>query len=751
MKDTRSKLIFLTTCTIIGVIVLLAFYFVLVSTGIVKSRQTKLIISAVDCEKEYDGTSLECSEYEITYGELIKGHEIEVFFSGSQTEVGVGTAEISTKITDSQGADVTGDYNIEYIKGELKVNPRSLTIASGSREKYYDNTPLFADPDEFEIVQGSLLRGHEISAVAVSEITQVGEIENVITVFISDNDGKDVTFNYDITYTYGKLSVLPNELSVKALSAFFVFDGQPHSEKGYVLESGRERLSSLGHRIEVTIEDEITFVGEVPNTPKVVVLDADDNDVTHFWSITTHEGTLSVTPKPIVVYTKPFEKLYDSMPLRAPIDSFIQPVGLVLDHKLSATCVGVQTQVGESANSITETVITNGAGENVTENYILSFVYGLMKVNPRIIVINTASGNWAYDGFEHTKNTDADWDYSGELLPGDEIEIEITGSITEIGTARNDCFAKVVNGEKDVSANYKINYEYGELKVFQNKYTIYVKTQSYTVEYDGNKHGTGSNLVELIDKSELQDGHKIDETVWFNTITKVDAGKYENRVLSASDGGYKIIDEYGNDVSSEYEIGYKNHKEDLGLLTIEPRVLKIETPSASKRYDGKPLTTSNTWDPIDESSLLSNHTLTVLGVIGSQTIAGTSKNKVSIVVTDAEKNIVTQNYKLDESCLGDLTVTPIDLYLTILQTSANYNIGDTTAQLESFASGLVDDDKLHSVVYYIGELSGYPTFVEVSEIYSIRIYNSSGQDVSSSYVAIVEHEFVTFTPETNLK
>ena len=746
MKDTRSKLIFLTTCTIIGVIVLLAFYFVLVSTGIVKTRQSKLIISAVDCEKEYDGTSLECSEYEITYGELLKGHEIEVFFTGSQTEVGVGRAEISAKITDSQGADVTGDYNIEYLGADLKVNPRSLTIISGSREKYYDNTPLFADPDEFEIVQGTLLRGHEIKVSAVSEITKVGEIENVITAFITDNDGEDVTSNYGITYTYGKLSVLANELSVRALSKSFVFDGQPHSEEGYIVESGKDRLYSLGHTVEVNIEDEIIYVGEMPNTPKVSVVDADGNDVTHLWTITAHDGTLSVTPKPLRIYTNSLEKEYDGTPLTAPIDSFIEPIGLVLDHELNATCVGTQTKVGESANSITETIITDGEGEDVTDNYSLSFVYGLVKVNPRRIVVSTASGNWAYDGLEHTKNTEDDWDYSGSLLDGDELAVEITGTITEIGTARNACFAKVLNGETDVSGNYQIIYEYGELKVFENRHTIYVKTPSYTVEYDGNEHRTDSSLVEIVDDSQLQDGHYIDETVWFNTISVTNAGNYQNRVLSASEGGFLILDANGNDVSSNYDIGYLDQTTDLGWLTIEPRVLKIVTDSAEKAYDGTPLVANGHYGIVDDTKLLEGHTLSVLGVVGSQTTAGTSKNKVSYVVTDLDNNVLTQNYVLDSSVLGNLTVTPIDLYVTITETRVNYTAGDTTAQIGSTARGLVAGDQLLSVVYEIGELSGYPTVVEVSEIYSIRIFNSNGIDVSSSYRAVVEPQDVIFIP-----
>ncbi len=746
MKDTRSKLIFLTTCTIIGVIVLLAFYFVLVSTGIVKTRQTKLIISAVDCEKEYDGTKLECSEYDITYGELIKGHEIEVYFTGSQTEVGVGRAEISAKITDSQGADVTGDYNIEYLGAELKVNPRSITITSGSREKYYDNTPLFADPDEFEIVQGTLLRGHEIKVSAVSEITKVGEIENVITAFITDNDGEDVTANYDITYTYGKLSVLANELSVRALSKSFVFDGQPHSEEGYIVESGKDRLYSLGHTVEVTIEDEIIYVGEMPNTPKVAVYDADGNDVTHLWSITAHDGTLSVTPKPLRIYTNSLEKQYDGTPLTAPTDSFIEPIGLVLDHELNATCVGTQTKVGESANSITETIITDGEGEDVTDNYSLSFVYGLVKVNPRRIVVNTASGNWAYDGLEHTKNAEEDWDYSGSLLDGDELVVEITGTITEIGTARNACFAKIINGETDVSGNYQIIYEYGELKVFENRHTIYVKTPYYTAEYDGNEHRTDSSLVEIVDDSQLQDGHYIDESVWFNTISVTNAGNYQNRVLSAKDGGFLILDANGNDVSSNYDIGYLDQTTDLGWITIEPRVLKIVTDSAEKAYDGTPLVANGHYGIVDDSKLLERHTLSVLGVIGSQTTAGTSKNKVSYVVTDIDNNVLTQNYVLDSSVLGNLTVTPIDLFVSITETRVNYTAGDTTAQIGSTARGLVTGDQLLSVVYEIGELSGYPTVVEVSDIYSIRIFNSNGIDVSSSYRAVVESKDVIFIP-----
>lgn len=741
MNRTASKTIFLLTSAILGIIALISVYLVLISTGVIKTRAHKLIVSAVNVEKEYDGTKLEGSEYQIVYGNLLKGHKIEVYFSGEQTEVGSGVCEVSAKITDSQGADVTKEYDIEYVSSELKVTKRSITIVSGSREKFFDNTPLLADVDEYDIVRGSLLRGHKIKVSAVSEITKVGEVDNVISASIVDGDEIDVTDNYDINYSFGKLSVLPNELSVNALSKSFVFDGNAHTESGYVVQNGKDRLSQLGHKLQVETKGEITFVGRVANTIEVKVLDADGVDVSNFWSIVTFDGWLEVTPKPITLYTNSCEKIYDGTPLNSEQDAYLQPEGLVFGHRVEATCVGTQTNVGESPNAVSDAKVFDELNNELTENYIISFVFGYVTVNPIQIVVWTDGGNWAYDGLEHTKNTANDWDYSGTLVEGHTLDVSISGAITEIGTAPNECFAKVLSGETDVSSNYVIFYEHGDLIVFEKDLTIYVKTPSIIVDYDGLAHFTDGSLVQITDDSALLEGHTIDLTQ-FTTSQCVDAGMYYNKVES-----FLITDDLGNDVTASYSIGYKDQSTDLGTITINKRVLKIKTQSATKEYDGTPLT-NNQYEIVDISAVAPGQIFVGVNVVGYRTVAGSSQNTADVLIYDNGVN-VSENYRCDESYLGALEVTPITATIMITQTVAEYTVGSTLVTIGSDAIGLISGDTFVSATYLVPELEGayYPYNVEVTKLESVVIVNSEGKNVSNCYNYVLETRWVSLSPK----
>ena len=82
----------------------------------------------------------------------------------------------------------------------------------------------------------------------------------------------------------------------------------------------------------------------------------------------------------------------------------------------------------------------------------------------RPVTITAASAEWTYDGKAHSDESVAVT--AGGLFEGDEIEAEISASITEVGEADNRIESvRIMRGSEDVSAYYDITAEDGALSI----------------------------------------------------------------------------------------------------------------------------------------------------------------------------------------------------------------------------------------------------------------------------------------------
>ena len=174
------------------------------------------------------------------------------------------------------------------------------------------------------------------------------------------------------------------------------------------------------------------------------------------------------------------------------------------------------------------------------------------------------------------------------------------------------------------------------------KLTIAALPQTYL--YNGQLQGEGgtiyadpAQIAQKVWVQGLDDGHYISVVMLIGDGTN--AGKYE---ITVNPFTLVVSNIYGTDVTADYDLGLLE-----GTLTIEPAPLTITTASASKVYDGTPLTA----DGASIEGLVGNQTATVTAT-GSQTDVGTSKNTYSIDWGITEKS----NYRIVEN-LGTLTVT----------------------------------------------------------------------------------------------
>ena len=107
-------------------------------------------------------------------------------------------------------------------------------------------------------------------------------------------------------------------------------------------------------------------------------------------------------------------------------------------------------------NTIGKITITNAEGVDVTSCYSnIKKSAGKLTVNPITtpIVVTADSDTKVYNGTELTKNTYTNTD--GVLLPGDMLEVTITGSQKFVGSSNNAVSnVKVMRNSEDITSNY---------------------------------------------------------------------------------------------------------------------------------------------------------------------------------------------------------------------------------------------------------------------------------------------------------
>ena len=161
-----------------------------------------LEFSSASADKYYDGSPLTADECTLLSGELAAGHEYTARVTGSVTEIGEAENTLEISVVDTEtGEDVTDRYYLIIHTGTLRVKPIRLVI-SGNLSGAVDGGDGESSPTgdlSFKdcVVAGRLLDGHTLNCRPLA-----GELEGIsydaMSVYVTDEDGKDVTEFYDI-------------------------------------------------------------------------------------------------------------------------------------------------------------------------------------------------------------------------------------------------------------------------------------------------------------------------------------------------------------------------------------------------------------------------------------------------------------------------------------------------------------------------------------------------------------------------
>ena len=149
----------------------------------------------------------------------------------------------------------------------------------------------------------------------------------------------------------------------------------------------------------------------------------------------------------------------------SPVDGNKLPNG----DKVTAEITGKVRDVKDTAlenNTIGKITITNAEGVDVTDCYSNKVkAAGKLTVNKKDskITVTSEDANKAYDGNPLTNNNKT---VTGEVVAGEEVVVEFTGSQTYVGTSDNEFTVKVMRGSDDVTDNYTFGtHTFGKLTV----------------------------------------------------------------------------------------------------------------------------------------------------------------------------------------------------------------------------------------------------------------------------------------------
>ncbi len=566
-----------------------------------KIVQRPVTVTTEDIFVEYSGE-------ERTFGEvrasestpLVEGHELKVTSPCKALYADVYQYAPSFEIVDEEGADITQNYAVTRDFGEITVTKRKIEVKTCSYERWYSGAPNIPSEDEAIISAENLLVGRDRFEIAYGEQTMIQAnedgYENAPDIKIVDADGKDVSDNYDATYSFGKIKVKRRKLHIVTQDATFPYDGEEHFSEQYAVSAADSDGNGLaeGEGTVIKTRTAIKNVSEsgAENRVTVTVMRGSVDVTKNYIQVDEFNtyGKLSVTPRPLALSTASGTHIYDGQDFSLAV---VSAEGLIARHVISATDISdVTTLNGACAptkNVFKFKAVVLYGGEDVTQNYDIDYEnvnYGTLEVTKRAINLATQGYSMVYDGKGHVFD-----EVSGELVSGHKVQATFP-TFNAVVTSQNkpeEGWKIVDGGGEDMSGNYDVTWDYRTVEISLRP--IKVRTGSSEVIYDGAAQQANSYELVLTDGNmPLADGQQLN--IEYQGFT--DVGSHTNEPAKS----WSITAD-GETVTSNYTVAWE-----YGTLNIARRPIRIDTRSNVAVYNGKAQNGAEDYDIVEESGRL---------------------------------------------------------------------------------------------------------------------------------------------------
>ena len=649
-------------------------YNLVITNGLLKINPIKITIQSGNVIGDYTAQPLTSTNdnFKIISGaqNILDGHEVSIECINSQTIVGSCENEFIPKVTFLE-EDLTKNYDITTIFGEIAVEPRAITVVVNSSEKQYDATELTNGNIEsfdmwYDDVKGAWFvnaTGEEFTYQTVGSIIDVGTGENNLIYDIFTKDNLSSNNNYIVTVEKGYLTITPRVISLTTGSAEKQYDGAELTNNDITSgdmyfneESGKWVITSTGEELTYKALGVIIDVGTAKNNIDCVIKKANGDLSNSNYEVIVNEGTLEITPRVISLISGSAIKQYDGAELTnddiTSGDMYFDADATkwiinVTNEEFIYEALGVITDVGTANNNI-DYVIKKANGDLSNGNYEVIVNEGTLEITPRIISLISGSAEKQYDGAELTNDdiTSGDMYFDADAnrwiinVTNEEFIYEALGTITYVGTANNniDYVIKKANGDLS-NNNYEVIVNEGKLEVTKREITI--TTGSAEKQYDGaeltNNEITSGDMYFDAEANKWIINATNEEFIYRALGTIIKVGKRYNNI------SYTVLSEQGFNTTSNYDVTVVE-----GELEVTKRVITVTTGSAEKQYDGAELTNNEiTSSDMYFDALLGKWFVNVTNEEFTYEALGTITN-FGVINNRIEYEIFNKNYTLVE-------------------------------------------------------------------------------------------------------
>lgn len=375
---------------------------------------------------DYTGQS-----HTIEWTNNLKAYKCEIAESECQTDINAGQYTKYLKATYSNGIDLSVDIPYEYI---INKAPMTLTVNDVVRE-YGDPNPAFTcNISGFVNGENEQTIGTTPTfECAANQMSKVGEYR-IVASFKAPN--------YDITYKYGKLSVLKAPVMATVIDASKIYGNE---NPDFTLSfSGLKNNETTP---EWSVKPKFSTTATIYSGVGQYAVTASDGTAPNYEITKYNPGTLTVSKRDLTAKANDCERLYDEENPKFEI-SYIGFVNGDSETDLLQQPIA-ECSATKSSNAGTYPIVVTG-GE--AENYRLLYQDGVLKINPLTVGFKDVYNSVTYNDMS-ISTYDSYFNYIPEIVgPFSEDDFWVELWFLDKDNTSSQHVATITDG--DYSGNY---------------------------------------------------------------------------------------------------------------------------------------------------------------------------------------------------------------------------------------------------------------------------------------------------------
>jgi hypothetical protein len=340
------------------------------------------------------------------------------------------------------------DYTITSNNNSWSITALPVTLTAGTYSGTYDG--IAHSPSACSSSYSGISCSNDPASVGPDvSFGAVAPVSNIVS---------GISADYIITSKNGSWSISPLALTLNAGSYSGVYDGNAHALSA--CSSTEPGFVSCTNNAAGPVGPD---VGAAAVTPAAILEKGSAIDYT----ITSNNGSWSITPLSVTVTGGSFTGIYDGAP---------HPLSVCTSSYAGVSCANSPSSVGPDVGS-GSIAATSAIVSGISADYVITTTDGSWSISPLTVTVTAGSYSSTYDGSAHSPSQCTS-SYSG---------VSCTNNPTSVGPeVGSGVVSPVSNIDSGIPADYNVTSKDGSWSISQLAVTVIAG--NYSGVYDGSSH-----------------------------------------------------------------------------------------------------------------------------------------------------------------------------------------------------------------------------------------------------------------------